>query len=348
MNFKEYFGFTKGQYKGLILLLSINLVLVLYYVFSNVFYKNQEPHDFSLLISRLDSLEAQAENPKDSLFLFNPNTTSQDAFELLGLNSTIAQRIVNYRNKGGQFRESADLLKIYGMDTAWFERVESFVYVPQKRKKTRTSVKEINPKKFNPNTVQKSDLEAMNLRSQLISSWLKYLESGGQFRSCEDLKKLYVIEESELNTLIPFCEIIEKKEPKKLVELNSTDSLALISIRGVGPAFAHRILEYRSRLGGFASKYQLKEVYGLDSIRFAQMESQVILDEVSLTQLEVNTSEFKFLLRHPYLSYEQVKSIVNFREKLGPIQNMTELLELEGFTEKDTLRLRPYLSFKNN
>ena len=65
----------------------------------------------------------------------------------------------------------------------------------------------------------------------------------------------------------------------------------------------------------------------------------------SLLVLHLNDDGFKTLLRHPFLSYEQVKAVKNFQRKYGRIRNMTELLMLPEFTVEDTLRLSPYLQF---
>ena len=65
----------------------------------------------------------------------------------------------------------------------------------------------------------------------------------------------------------------------------------------------------------------------------------------SLLVLHLNDDGFKTLLRHPFLSYEQVKAVKNFQRKYGRIRNMTELLILPEFTVEDTVRLSPYLQF---
>ena len=65
-----------------------------------------------------------------------------------------------------------------------------------------------------------------------------------------------------------------------------------------------------------------------------------------IKKVQINADEFKMLLRHPYLSYEQVKSIVNYRNELGGLNDLQELQQLEGFNAEDTTRLKPYISFQ--
>ena len=42
------------------------------------------------------------------------------------------------------------------------------------------------------------------------------------------------------------------------LDLNSVDSLTLLRVPGIGPAFAHRILALRTRLGGYYTVLQLQ------------------------------------------------------------------------------------------
>jgi DNA uptake protein ComE-like DNA-binding protein len=263
----------------------------------------------------------------------------------LGLDSQVAGRIVNYRIKGGKFKKPADLLKIYSMDSAWYDRVSDSILIPSQEKKPSTSPKKIKPSFFDPNTVTREKLLKMNLRPTLVNSWMKFLERGGSFSSCDDLKKLYVLKESEYAQLRSFCVIEKMEEERPIIYINAADSITLLLVNGVGPAYAHRIMEYRNRLGGFVVLEQLLEVYGMDSSRFDQISSQVKLDSIALIRLNVNQDDFKVLLKHPYLNYEQVKSIVNYRDNMGHLNNVNELLELEGFSEEDLARLNPYLTF---
>ena len=50
-------------------------------------------------------------------------------------------------------------------------------------------------------------------------------------------------------------------------------------------------------------------------------------------------------MRHPYLNYEQVKFIVNRRNKIGPLRGWDDLRGCPLFTERDHDRLAPYVSF---
>ena len=63
----------------------------------------------------------------------------------------------------------------------------------------------------------------------------------------------------------------------------------------------------------------------MDDARFAAIQPYINLGAVEIRKVDVNRADFKTLVHHPYLSYEQVKRIVNQREKRGMIKNWAQL-----------------------
>jgi len=342
------YGFSTSQYKGLVLILSLNAIVIIYYLVDNFSAKDYSVHDFSAFeeaIAEIENAESLSQK-KDTLFMFNPNIVSVSDMVLLGLDNKLANRLENYRNKGGEFIKSHDVLNIYGIDSSWFYKVEGFISIPEKENE-KYKKNRIEPFTFDPNTVTQTELLKMNLPQPVINSWMNYLKSGGNFNSCNDLSKLYTLKEELFEMLHPYC-LIEPIAEVLLekVDLNIADSISLLTLTGIGPAYARRIVTYRNKLGGFVSQSQLLEIYGMDSARVNQFSEEAFLTSVALKIKYVNLDEFKVLLSHPYLDYEQVKSIVNFREAVGPIDGINDLMHLEGFNEHDLHRLKPYLSFK--
>jgi DNA uptake protein ComE-like DNA-binding protein len=115
-----------------------------------------------------------------------------------------------------------------------------------------------------------------------------------------------------------------RKKPK-ILEINSADSSALMDLPGIGPVFAKRIIKYRQMLGGYVRVGQLIEVFGMDTARLNGFIKQVRVDTSSLRKLDINKATFKELLAHPYLEYDQVKAIAQFRDKKGRLESPGEL-----------------------
>lgn len=102
------------------------------------------------------------------------------------------------------------------------------------------------------------------------------------------------------------------------IELNTTDSSTLVKIRGIGPYYATKIIRYREQLGGFRSPSQLKE------IKFKYLEIDTLLsrftaDSTLIRRRDLDTMDFKSMLKHPYLAYEDVQLIFNAKRKFGKI-----------------------------
>lgn len=147
--------------------------------------------------------------------------------------------------------------------------------------------------------------------------------------------------ESETKTPFPRQ---EKLAAGETIFLNSTDTAEWKKIPGIGSSYAERIVKYRNLLGGFASTKQLLEVYGIDNEMFSRI-SPYIEPDNNLRKIQINKSEFKELLSHPYLNYKQVQAITNLRKRKGKITSLNELTMLEEFTTEDIERLKPYLEF---
>jgi competence ComEA-like helix-hairpin-helix protein len=130
-----------------------------------------------------------------------------------------------------------------------------------------------------------------------------------------------------------------------MVNINLADTAMLDEIRGVGPAFARRIVKYRDRLGGFYQKEQLMEVYGIDSLKFEEMKAQVLIDASAIVKININKADFEALKNHPYLKYKEINAIIQYRKQHGNYNNMDDLKKVLILSPKTLIALAPYLIF---
>ena len=140
----------------------------------------------------------------------------------------------------------------------------------------------------------------------------------------------------------------EKLKDSEYIFLNETDTAQWKKVPGIGSAYASRIVKYNKLLGGFTSIHQLREVYGVDDELFDNI-SLYVLEEDNIInkckKLEVNKLEFKEIVAHPYIDYEQTIAIVNLRRRIGNISSINELAMLDEFTPEDIKRISHYLQF---
>ena len=136
-----------------------------------------------------------------------------------------------------------------------------------------------------------------------------------------------------------------KSKPANPLDLNTSDSIELVRLPGIGPATALKIIRYRERLGGYTDISQLTEIEGLpDSL----MKWFIITDTVPVRTIPVNKANLTELRRHPYLDFYQARAIVEFRNERGMIKGPEQLSFMEEFTAQDLIRLEPYLDFRQN
>lgn len=130
-----------------------------------------------------------------------------------------------------------------------------------------------------------------------------------------------------------------------IIDINAADTTLLKELPGIGSSFAKRIVEYRDKLGGFVETEQLLEVYGMDTTRFGGIAAYVAIDSnFKPNRLRINYDSFKVLNRHPYLEYDDVKKIVNYREQKGLFASWGQLTEIVGDSIEP--RLEEYVGFE--
>ena len=132
------------------------------------------------------------------------------------------------------------------------------------------------------------------------------------------------------------------------IDLNRADSARLIRLPGIGPVFSARIIKYRELLGGYVSTGQLTEVYGLSRETVQQISASLWIDPSAVRTLDINRATFSELLRHPYLDYEEVRSLVNYREFRGRIGSVQEIREHHLLSDSILERMIPYLEFDHD
>lgn len=148
----------------------------------------------------------------------------------------------------------------------------------------------------------------------------------------------------------PMYDSVRVEYPKKyskgtVLNINLSDTTALMRVPGIGSTFANRIVKYRELLGGYHDIQQLRELYGMTEERYASLISWFIIEKDSIRKIQVNKAPFGELLRHPYLSLEQTKIIVNMRERKGHISSLDEFALYDLFNDSVRGKLEPYLSF---
>lgn len=212
---------------------------------------------------------------------------------------------------------------------------------------------------FNPNYITDYKGEQLGMSLVEIDRLLAFRKTNKFINSKREFQNITKISDSLLNKISPYFKFpdwvvkqnqssnsslldtkksfSQKSYKKKEVKISTTDinkatAEDLQSISGVGPAFSKRIIKYRSKLQGFSFDDQLYEVWGLEK----EVADKVLLvfkidEKPIIKKVNINTIEFKQLLKNPYIDYELCKKIFNYRDEVAELQNLSQLKNIEGF-----------------
>ncbi len=206
-------------------------------------------------------IESKTKQTEKIPFYFDPNTIDMDGLIDLGLSQREARVIINYRSKGGKFKQSEDLLKIYVLTRESYNKIKDYVVI-------------------------KGDVK-------------------------QDSKRVFI-----QDTLVNIPIAKKALEVKRLIDINSADSIDLISLPGIGPYFAKKIIDYRAKLGGFANSEQLMDIYGIDKERYSIFCDRVWADKSKVSKIKLSEASEDELARNPYIGAYIARSIVRFRESV--------------------------------
>jgi DNA uptake protein ComE-like DNA-binding protein len=231
---------------------------------------------------------------------------------------------------------------------------------------------------FDPNNMQVQEWKRLGFNDKQIRSIQKYQAKGGKFRSKEDLQKMYCIGPEQYASLEPYILITSApkrasyqpqslgwgagrgnshhpprpldrgkepskiQSPAKLIELNTCDSVELLSVKGIGPFYAHAIIKYRAELGGYLRKEQLMELWKFDQEKYDKVAASFIVDPSLVKKLNINTYS-PDELKHPYISWTMAHGIVNYRAKHGKFKTIEEIVNTDLVNEETLLKIAGYL-----
>src|SRR4030042_88090 len=133
------------------------------------------------------------------------------------------------------------------------------------------------------------------------------------------------------------------REQKPLIDINTCDSASLEALPGIGPVLSARIIKYRNLLGGFADVDQLREVYGLPEETFTLISGRIFADSSAVRKINVNSADYRQLIRLPYFERYEVASILNYRELNGKISGMSVLVDNKLIAPEKVEKIRAYL-----
>lgn len=320
---RRYFGFSRRETSGLIVLLS----LVLLWLFLPTLLRPALPqynpasdqrqlNTWAAELAARRTARPQSASryprrtyaarprvPQVALAPFDPNAFTALDWQARGLPAWLAERLVKYQAAVGGFRAKEQIRKAYGLSDTTYARLAPFIQLPD----------QLPPR-------EARDYARNQPGQRQFPDRKPFDASTGRFKS----------------------------KPTRLAafDVNMADTTQLMQIRGIGRGYARRVVEYRQRLGGFLREDQLTEIYALrdapdlvDSLR----KYTFVAAGFSPALVDVNNASFEVLQAHPYVGKRLARVLVAFRQQHGPFRQAADLRQIRLLDEATLEKLQPYL-----
>lgn len=285
----NYFGFTKQEYNGLLVLTTILLVVsVLPYFYDYfasptqetslneqtalqklVLVNAQQPNNFATMRAQIEDRESSNHT---TLFKFDPNQLDLAGWQQLGLSQKQAQSILNYRNKGGKFYQPADLQKMYTITPKKYEELAPYIeidnaVVGKQQSKTYSNQsgfakkEQVNIELNSADTLQLDEIKGVG--AAFARRIAKYRERLGGFYKKEQLLEVYGLDSAKFNEIKD--QVMVNANDIRKININTAEFEELKNHPYLKYKQINAIIQYRKQHGRYNDMEDLKKVIILDA-----------------------------------------------------------------------------------
>jgi len=217
---------------------------------------------------------------------------------------------------------------------------------------------------FDPNRLSDAGWKSLGLSERKVRTIRNFINKGGRFYKPSDIAKIYGLVQEEIDRLVPLVRIPAPNRPRRTqnnghsgqpfatrrelntaekLQLNLTDTAALIDLPGIGSKLAGRIINFRNKLGGFYSVNQVAETFGLPDSTFRKIKDFLECDSALVKRLDLNNASLAELQQHPYIRYQVASAIVQYRNQHGRFQSVGDLEKIMIIDAVLFRKISPYL-----
>ncbi|MBZ9631974.1 helix-hairpin-helix domain-containing protein [Salegentibacter sp. LM13S] len=211
---------------------------------------------------------------------------------------------------------------------------------------------------FNPNYITDFKGYTLGMSVEEIDKLHQFRDENKWINSAEDFQRVTGVSDSLLSAISPFFKfpdwVIEAEREKTqtkttssfaVLDLNKAEAEDLQTVNGVGEVLADRIINYRTKIGGFRNEIQLKDIYGLNYETREKVQQQFkVFNNEEFNLININRAKVLDLVEVPYIKYELAREIIDYRQLHEEINSFEELSKIESFPSDKIDRIQLYLS----
>ena len=280
--FREYLGYPKKERRGIKVLISIILIVVVYRLIANQLLSTALETPSVVITPFSDSIsQMQFQNTPKAISKtpIGIDTASVSTLCKIGFSKYQATIINHYLKKGGKINNTYDLSKIYSMDEAVLNSTKSLIIYPDStiREKDYSSKSIFKKKKqamLELNVIDSAALDSMYFMSSSLSGRIiNYRNKLGGFFELSQLKLVYGIDSLVYAKISPNLTVDSALVNRVLINKVSMEQLAKHPYFGY--KLAKVICNYRLQHGPFKSKLELKKIILINEEIFRKIERYI-------------------------------------------------------------------------
>ena len=225
------------------------------------------------------------------------------------------------------------------------EEIETFQTQIDSIKLAREEADSVKTYPFNPNYITDFKGYTLGMSIEEIDKLQRFREENKWINSAKDFQKVTGVSDSLLALISPYFKFpdwvieAEKKKsierkmaPISISDLNKAEAEELQKVKGIGEVLANRIVNYRTKIGGFRSELQLKDIYGLSYETREKLQRQFrVVEDKNFSLININEAKVLELLEVPYIKYELAREIIDYRQLHVKIKSFEEFSKIESF-----------------
>lgn len=136
-------------------------------------------------------------NDDENLQIEINTADSIEWMKLKGIGEKLSSRVIKYRNALGGFTDIKQVEEVWGIDSVLFQQIEPHLTVEN------TAIKKININSSGLEELKKHPYLSVPIASQIVN----FRQQHGNYRSLEDLKKLYLMNEKLFEKIKPYLSV---------------------------------------------------------------------------------------------------------------------------------------------
>lgn len=203
---------------------------------------------------------------------FDPNTTSYDTLIQVGFSTVQAKNLVKYREKGGRISSGTDLMKIYGIDSIFYNSVKHLIQIQKSTFNSSVSIKNEKPIKIDINSADSLALVKLpGIGPVFAKRIIKYRNLLGGFYEKEQLLEVYNFKPETYTIVEPY--IFADTLYIKKIRINFASFNDLIRHPYLNKEQVNSILQYRNKNGSFSNIKSIEGLSGFNTENYKKLES---------------------------------------------------------------------------